>query len=135
MSDFEMFMAVTEAWNTVFSMFTVYLSVTFAFLVTGYLIAAQLKAGVVSIVVALYTAAVAMSGLCIERYIHNAVGIAGELRSAVLAGKSSLGWVGHATEPVWIAPAVYFIFLALLIMSYLGALVFFFHQRHVGRAQ
>ena len=75
MTDFELFMAVTEAWNTVYSMFSIYLSVTFAFLVAGHLIASQLKPGMVSVVVVLYTIAVSTSGLSTERYIHNALGI------------------------------------------------------------
>ena len=135
MSDFELFMAVNDNWSAVYGVFTIFLSVTFAFLVAGYFIAAELQPGMASVVVALYTMAATVTGLGVERHVTNAIGLAAEVRNAVLGGQSTLGWHSHANEAAFTVQGVHLVYVVLLIITYIGALIFFFHQRHVGRAQ
>ena len=43
MTDFEMLNAFNDLWDTVFTVFSVYATVTFAFLVASYMVADKLK--------------------------------------------------------------------------------------------
>jgi len=129
MSDYELFNTFTEIWNLVWVIFTVYLSVTFGFIVAGYLVAGRLDRIMVSLVIGLYSLVAVWCFVAIERFATNGVRIASDIRTKVDAGESSLGWTTIATEPADQIPVVRLLILALLIVSFAGSIAFFLHQR------
>ncbi len=129
MSDYELFNTFTEIWNLVWVIFTVYLSVTFGFIVAGYLVASRLERMMVSLVIGLYSLVAAWCFVAIERFATNGVRIATDIREKVDAGQSSLGWTTMATEPADQIAVVRFLILALLILTFAGSIAFFILQR------
>lgn len=129
MVDYELFNTFTEIWNLVWVLFTVYLSVTFGFIVASYLVEDQLKRSMVSRVVGLYSLVAAWCFVAIERFATNGVRIAIDTRAKVDAGESSLAWTTMATEPADRLAVVRLVILALPILPFAGSIAFFALQR------
>lgn len=87
MSDYELFNTFTEIRNLVWVIFTVCLSVTFGFIVAGYLVASRLERTMVSLVFGLYSLVAGWCFVAIERFATNDVRIAAEIRENVDAGQ------------------------------------------------
>jgi len=126
-----MISAFSEVWSTSWSVFAVYISITFAFLVTGYLVAGQLAPKIISIVIILYTFVAIWCFAGAERFARNGVNLGFEIKAAVEAGESSLGWTTMANEPDFMLSIVPSLFWIIFLVTYCGS-VFFFHQRKHG---
>ncbi len=136
MTDYELISSFAEYNAMLQTAFTNYVAVLFAFLISAYLIADKLKSGMVPIIVGLFTlVALAQLGSAIgSGYDWAAIGM--QIAARATEQTSSVGW--HAAATRWGALTISIIrigLVAILIVSYIGALIFFFHQRHVGRAK
>jgi hypothetical protein len=134
-SDFEMISAYADAFNGMITLITIYFSIIFAFVVAGFLAAAQLNRTLAAVAVALFTIAAGLFILFIFVVQRNVMALAGVIRDAVVAGESSLGWLGFtvSNQAAVIRPVVLILLYSLLGLSYAGALFFFFQRRHIAR--
>ena len=129
MTDYEMFSGLTESINTLWTIFTAYVSIVFAFLVASYLVAKKLASQMVSLVVALYTLVALWALFGLNRTSLTITALTAEIKRAVLESESSLGWHPAVATPdvVFVALPAAISFVA--IIAYVGSIVFFFHQR------
>jgi hypothetical protein len=137
MTDYEMVSLFVETLEALQSAFTNYVAVLSGFLIAGYLIADKLEARMVGIVVTLFTLVVLQQGNIVVGLGHDSASLLGEISAQASDASSNLGWHGGATELGSGIGRVILQFsaLAVLILSYVGALFFFFHQRRVGRVE
>ena len=134
MSDYEMVSIFHENLSLIFTVLMSYVSIVSAYLVVGYLVSAKLQPVMVSIITSLFTLFSITLTFIMNRLASTFVGIGQEMRRAASDSTSSLGWHNVTSEPEFLSAGAMFAFTALLILTYLGALVFFFHQRRVGLA-
>ncbi len=136
MSDYELVDLFTEQLNTLQSSFMDYVAVLFAFLIAAYLVAAKLESRMVTVIVVLFTVVALQHVLPILASGSDFAGVAGQIALRATNDSSSVNWHGAAMPwgPVAISITRYSAVVALIV-SYIGGLIFFFHQRRVGRAQ
>ena len=113
-----------------------YVALLFAFLIAAYLIADKLESSMVFIVVGLFTLVVLQQTGPIIGTGYDFAAIAGQIATRAADDPTGLGWHGTATPFGATAVAVTrFTAGAVMFVSYIGGVFFFFHQRRVGRKQ
>ena len=132
MTDFEMLNEFNDLWDTVFMVFSVYATVTFAFLVASYMVADKLKSGMVWVVIALYTITCVWLNVGMNRFAAMAGLLGAEMKRLAVNGQSSLTWTTLVNEPNYVLKIAVYLIMLFPILIYMGALIFFFHQRHTG---
>ncbi len=136
MSDYELadlFMGYTGALQSSFMNFV---AVLFAFLIAGHLVAGKLQSGMVAIVVGPFTILTLQQSITVLGYGHDVAGLADQIWTQAAENPTSLGWHGTATPVLSsLVPILQFSAIVVGMLSYIGALVFFFNQRRVGRAE
>lgn len=132
MTDFEMLSEFNEYWDTVFMIFSVYVTVTFAFLVASYMVADKLKSGMVWVVIGLYTISSVWLNIGMNRFAAMAGLVGAEIKRSVINGQSSLNWTTLMHEPDYVLSLASYLIMVFPIFIYIGALIFFFYQRHKG---
>ncbi len=132
MTDYEMIYIFQENLNLIFTVLMSYVSIVSAFLVVGHLISAKLNVAMVSVVTGLFTLVSITMTFLMNRLTTTFIGIGGEMRKSVDEGTSSLGWHNITYEPEFLAQGAMVALTSLLILTYVGAIIFFFHQRRVG---
>ena len=136
MTDFELINSFVVCNEIMQTAFTSYVAVLFAFLIATYLIADKLESSMAPIIVGLFTL-VAFNQLSnVIGAGHDWAAVGMQIAARATEQTSSLGWHGAATPwgPLTIS-IIRFSAAATLVASHIAALIFFFHQRHVGRAQ
>ena len=136
MTDYELINMFVEHMTLLQTILMNYVAVLFAFLIAAYLIAAKLESGMVFIIVGLFTLVALPQAINVIGIGYDTAAIAGQIASRAMQDSSGVGWHGTTT---WLGTIGITILrasvLLVLVLSYLGGLIFFFHQRHVGRAQ
>ena len=136
MSDYEMVDIFLQYSNNLQTHFMNYVAVLFAFLIAAYLIAHKLESSMAFIIIGLFTLVAMIQGVNISGAGHDFASLGMEV--AARASQDSTNLDRHGTQ-TWLGhiglPFVRFSTAMVVIVSYLGGLIFFFHQRHVGRAQ
>ena len=132
MTDYEMLSGLTELINTLWTIFTVYVSIVFAVLVAGYIAAAKLTSRMVSLIITLYTLVALWALLGLNRTSLTITALTAEIQRAVLEEGSSLGWHPVTTTPDFVFVALPFGISVLAIVAYVGSIIFFLHQRRSG---
>jgi len=138
MTDFEMSYLVLEQVSIAFTVLATYVSIVFAFLVAGYLVAHKLASSMVAILITLFTMISMMVAGIAVRAGRGISGLEEEIRRAVAEGRSSLSWNASALADSGgsaMSTLIPLIFASIIIIAYIGALWFFFHQRQVGLKQ
>jgi hypothetical protein len=131
MSDFEMIMVFNGAFDGLLSSFTTFLTIVFAFLVASTILAARLTRTLAGIAVGLFSLASAFFIMQAWGVAINLGLIVEQMKTAVAAGRSGLGWLGFVGNDLSLG--VNFRFVAVLMaLTFVAALVFFFHQRRVS---
>ena len=136
MTDYELVTLFAEYNGSLQTSLMNYVAVLFAFLIAAYLIAGKLESRMAFIIVTLFTLVALPQLSNVFGYGHDVAAIAGQISARAAENTSSLGW--HATSKPWGPFAVSvarYSTAVVLFVSYIGGLVFFFHQRHAGRAQ
>ena len=137
MTDYELITFFYGAINSLQTAVMNYVAVLFAFLIAAYLIAEKLEARMVVVVVALFTLVTLQQVSPVIGFGHDCTALASQIVERAAADPAGIGWIGAATpflSDVGV-PVVQFGSIIVVILSYIGALIFFFHQRHAGRAQ
>ena len=137
MTDYELISLFTEYLAALQTAFMNYVAVLFAFLIAAYLIADKLESRMVVVVVALFTLVTLQQAAPVIGAGYDCAALGSQIVERAAADPAGIGWIGAATslsDAVGI-PLVRFGSIAVVILSYIGGLIFFFHQRHVGRAQ
>jgi hypothetical protein len=137
MTDYEVASLFVETVEALQSAFTNYVAVLSGFLIAGYLIADKLESRMVVIVITLFTLVVLQQGNIVIGLEYGSASLLGQISAQASEASSNLGYHGGATELGsgigWVI--LRFSALAVLIFSYIGGLIFFFHQRRVGRVE
>jgi hypothetical protein len=130
MTDYEFIATFTEFVNTTWTIFGIYVSIVFAFIVASYFAASKLTSIVVSLVITLYTLVVVWSVWGISM---NAIAISatvGEMRRRLVVDESfTLGWLPILGIPEFLLPVIPILITSLAVVVYTGSIVFFFYQR------
>ena len=134
MTDYEMIDIFFVNLNLLFTILMSYVSIVSAFLVVGYLVSAKLKPSMVSIIIGLFTLVSFVMTFALNRTAQTILDMAEEIRNAVHNGTSSLGW-WNITDPEILLQGPMITFTSIMILAYIGAVIFFFHQRGVGLAK
>jgi len=134
MSDLELALLFREYYGVLQTQYINYISVLFAFIVAGYLVASKLRPAMVIVVVVLFSA-FAVDSIIVMNFLNSDVSELQRLAQGRLAdGHTDLSWFTGAK--VTQGPVLH-LFAVLrhitVIGGYVGALIFFFHQRHAGR--
>ncbi len=135
MSEYELANLFNEQLRLQQSLFMNYVTVLFAFLIAAYLAADKLKPSMVIIIVGLFTVMTFQMVPATFGAGHDFASVATKIALRATDGQADMSWHGAATP--WGAGAINIVrfgSFAMLIISYLAGLIFFFHQRHVGRA-
>jgi len=126
-----MFSALSESINTLWTIFSIYVSIVFAFLVASYLVAGNLARTLASIIITLYTLVALWSLFGLNRTAATVVAIIFEIKRAVLETNSSLAWHPAVSTPNQIFSAYPAFITALALVAYVGSIFFFFQQRRL----
>jgi len=129
MTDYEMMSLAIEIINTLWAIFAIYVSIVFAFLVAGYLVASQLAPKIVSIVITLYSLVALWSLWGLNRTAATAMALIAEIQRAVEQDGSSLGWYPGVSIPEPVLVGIPLLVTAVAVLAYIGSIAFFFHQR------
>ena len=129
MTDFELLTILIEFINTTWMIFATYVSIVFAFLIVGYLVAKKLTPKIISLVITLYTLVALWSVFALNRNVVSIGAAAAEINRAVQEGDSSLGWVPASAALDFMAPVIPVLVTGLAIVAYIGSILFFFYQR------
>ena len=133
MTDFELYYLVLENTSTAFSIFTTYLTIIFAFLVAGHLMGHKISTGMTVVMIALFSLASLICVMVAVRAAEGMAGLAGLISKAIADGQSNLSWMPYGSPNSRVASTMLQTgFLVLLVLAYIGALVFFFQQRRAG---
>ena len=132
MTDYELVSVFQENLNLIFTILMSYVSIVSAFLVVGYLVAAKLKPSMVGIITGLFTLISFTMIFVMNRVAQTFVAVGNEMRKVTNDGASSLGWHNITHEAEFLSGGIMFAFTSILILTYFGALIFFFHQRREG---
>ena len=136
MSDYELVDIFIQYSNNLQAHFMNYVAVLFAFLIAAYLIADKLESSMAFIIVGLFTLVTMIQGVNVSGAGYDFVSVGMQVAARATQDSANLDW--HATK-TWLGniglPFVRFSTVAVVIISYIGGIFFFFHQRHVGRAQ
>lgn len=135
MTDYELAELFTQNFALIQDQFINYATVLFAFLVSGYLIASKLSAAMTTIIVAIFTG-FAFDSISIIWFICNdVVSLQEIMHERVSAGSTELAFHAAARPEFNTNNLTAFTLIRVLtaIGAYIGALVFFFHQRRSGR--
>ena len=137
MSDYELITFFYEAVNSLQTAVMNYVAVLFAFLIAAYLISDKLESRMVAFIVALFTLVTLQQVTPVIGFGHDCASLVSQIVERAAADPSSLGWHGAATSlsDAIARPVLRFTPAAVVVFSYIGGLIFFFHQRHMGRAQ
>ena len=111
-----------------------FVTVLSAFLVVGYLVADKLDKTIVIIIVALFTLVTFYQTLATIGLGHDFEGLIGVLGERADRDPSALGWQS-ATMSIreFGLPIMRFTPTFVVVFGYIGGLIFFFRQRHLGR--
>ena len=128
MSDYEMIMVFNETFDFLIASFTTFLSIVFAFLVAGSLLANRLDRLLAGIAVALFSGAALLFSLLCYNVAANLGRLAELIKAAVSDGTSELGWVGFVASnaPIGLVlPSL----AGLMVLAYIASIIFFVGQR------
>ncbi|MDA1371637.1 MAG: hypothetical protein O2971_12875 [Proteobacteria bacterium] len=129
MTDFELLTIFIEFINTTWTIFATYVSIVFAFLIAGYLVAKNLSAIIVSLVVTLYSLVAFWSVWALNRNVVAISATSREMKEGILSGQSSLGWFPMASAPEYLFVALPALVTLIAVVAYAGSIFFFFYQR------
>ena len=136
MSDFELVSLFSELVINLQTSFMNYVAVLFAFLVGGYMTADKLDTITASIFIGLFSLVTLQQASPVLGFGNDASSLAALIAVRAADDPSGLGWHGAASSLGSIGTPILGVgAITIILLSYLGALVFFFHQRRVGLAK
>ena len=127
MTDYELVSLYYEINNGLQVAFMNYVAILFAFLVAGFFAADKLSRPMVGVVIVLFTLAAFQEASEYLAAYSDVLSILPDIRS-----REALDW--HLSNQLSDTAETYFniTYVGTAIIGYLGALFFFFHQRHQG---
>ena len=134
MTDYELAELFALYFSLIQDQFINYATVLFAFLISGYLIASKLNSAMTVIVVAIFTG-FAFDSISVIWFICNDVAsLQVIMHERVLNGSEELMFMAAARPDFDTGSLLIFTLTRVLtaLGAYIGALVFFFHQRKAG---
>ena len=133
MSDYELIDLLYQNISVLQTVIMNFVAVLFAFLIAGYLVADKLGSRIVLIIVALFTIVALQQALATIGVAHDFVGLIGLLADRASQDSSNLGWHSSTLSIKGVGqPVLHYGPTIVIIFSYIGGLIFFFHQRHLG---
>jgi len=109
-----------------------YVTVLFAFLVAGYMVAARLNKTMTGILVGLFSFFSLVMIFIANRTMASITGLVEQLRKASANGDTALDWHPVVYQPANYGEIIMTVYTVLLLISYMAGLVFFFNCRRGG---
>ena len=137
MSDYELVYLFVEHNNALQTSLMNYVAVLFGFLITGYLVASKLESRMVFVVVAMFTLVAVPEAINVIGFGSDTAALGSQIAARAAENPAGLGWHGTASAALGVVglPVLRFSTIVVMVLSYIGALVFFFHQRRIGKTQ
>lgn len=129
MTDSELLSAFMAAVETLWLIFSTYVSIVFAFLVVSYLVANKLQTSLAAIVVALYTLVALWSSWALSRGSMSVTAVASQMKARAGDGTSAIGWHPAANTPDILMSAIPPLITLIAVLTYIGSIFFFYIQR------
>jgi len=129
MTDSELLSAFMAAVESLWLIFSTYVSIVFAFLVVSYLVANKLQKSLSAIVVALYTLVALWSTWALSRGSMSVTAVAGEMKARTQQGTFSIDWHPAANTPDILISAIPLLITSIAVLAYIGSIFFFYIQR------
>ena len=130
MTDYELVYFLNECFNTLFSVFSFYMTGLFAMLVASYLAAAKLKRRMAGLVVGLFSLFAFATIPATVAATARLASVLAEADRRAAVPDSGIAFVFTSAVPVpYMVPTI----AALLVGSYIGAIVFFVQARRSAR--
>lgn len=129
MTDSELLSAFMVAVETLWLIFSTYVSIVFAFLVVSYLVANRLQRSLAAISVALYTLVALWSAWALSRSSMSVTAVAAEMKARAQDGTSSIDWHPAANTPDVLISAIPLLITLIAVLAYIGSVFFFYIQR------
>ena len=127
MTDYEVLTVFNEMSANTQDAYMNFVAILSGFLIAGFLVANKLSKSMTIIVTALFTVAALQQGSVIFLLWGDQVGLLADIHS-----REALNWHGASRGGPSLGPFFDWTFGITVIGGYIGALVFFFHQRRVG---
>ncbi len=128
MSEFEMATLFLDFYNHALSYFELFIATLSAVLIVGYVAGPRLTSTMVAIIIGLFSM---VTMVCMWHTIgayHDGTSLALEIGRVQKTPGSGLHWMFNGNPPdnfVYFAPTL----TAIMVLAYVGAVVFFFHAR------
>ena len=135
MTDFEMLSMFNQYIVSTAGMLMCFVGIVFGFLLVSHWIGDRIKSVMVGLMVALYTMASGFLILLVNRYSIASNNLANEIKTAVAAGGSPMGWHPVVREPESTFIGTTVSVTVLMLLTYVGGLAFFFYERRLGQLQ
>ena len=129
MSDFELISTFMAAVETLWLIFSTFVSVVFAFLVVSYLVAGKLQKSLAATIIGLYSLVALWSVWALNRGSASVSAVGGQMKARVQDGTSTLGWHPAASTPDLVITAIPILITVIALLSYVGSIYFFYAQR------
>ncbi len=136
MTDFELASLYADVAMDVYTLFTVYYSIIFAFVVTSYFVARDLSRGLAVLVISLFVVTMSLAVFQQALSVMSLISLGQKIGVAVAAGQSDLEWQAVAYVPRRLLTLLPIAFNAANATIFFGAIYFFFQCRRggIGRA-
>ncbi len=127
MTDHEILSLFNEMAANTQGAFMNFVAILSAFLIAGYLAAHRLSKTMTVILTVLFSVVAVQEGLTVLFHWGDQIGLMVDMRS-----RETLSWRGASRGGPWLGAIFNSTFGFTVIGGYIGALIFFFHQRRVG---
>ena len=132
MTEYEMASLLIGWTNSTEGLLQTFIGLLFAFLIASYLVSSKLTGPMVVIVIGLFTAIEISYILSFWGSASDMASLAVKITEIKTAGSPHLDWIFMNAE-AGTFKTLYAVQTAIMALSYLGALVFFFYTRHHPR--
>ena len=128
MTDSELLMAFVEYGNFSQTLFMNFVTIIFAYLIAGFFVADKLNFKMAVLVTILFSITAFQEAASMLFAWNDAVGLMPQMQT-----REALQFHGLVSSGGFAGTLFYATYSFVVIVSYIGALTFFFHQRHQGR--
>lgn len=135
MSAYELASLYSDYSVTLFALFTIYYSVTFAFIIASYFVARELSRPMAGLVISLFMVTMALAIYQQALLVFSGIALGKKLAELAAYPQTDLEWHAMTHAPTIVLDIMPWAFNAANVIIYLGAIYFFFacRQGRFGR--
>lgn len=133
MTEFEMAYLLTDMQSAMANEFAILFSLLFGFLGASYVAAHRLSRMMLSVAIPSYTLLYFLVGGLLKALSVSFFGLISQMHAFSASGKGLLWHASATAAPAFWIPVVPYVVPTILLLTYVGSLVFFFQCRRVNR--